>query len=56
VLEPGTRVTLPRSVHDDLFEALARLESESGIDLKQFRISTVSMHELVEELRRVFGL
>jgi hypothetical protein len=56
VLDLAMPVVLPLSIRTSFAEALVKLESEPGINLKQFNINRVSLTQLVDELRRVYGL
>ena len=56
VLDPAIPVVLPMSIQTSFAESLIKLESEPGLNLRQFNINRVSLHQLVNELRKVYGL
>ena len=56
VIEPTERVNLPESIRDDLCKALVKLESVQGNPQLSLGIRTISLAELVDSLRRIYGI
>lgn len=56
ILNPESRVSLPDSVQRDMREYLKVISGEPGMDLSPFGLKGLSVIEVVDQLRKIYGL